>query len=140
MSPTFRIRPGTLDDLDVLVRPRVNMFTDTGVPLGAAGLDESFRAWLVGMMPLGVYRAWPAETAGGEIAAGGGITILPGPPGPRYLGDRMAFVYNVYMEARPPASRSRRPRHGRHPCLVPRGGVASIALNAIWTVCHSTSP
>jgi GNAT superfamily N-acetyltransferase len=36
--------------------------------------------------------------------AGAGITIIPWPPGPRYAGDRLAFVYNVYTE---PAHRRR---------------------------------
>ena len=40
--------------------------------------------------------------AGGRRDAGDrrrrGITILPWPPGPRYLGGRLAFVYNVYTE------------------------------------------
>ena len=119
MSPTYRIRPATLDDLDVLVRHRISMFTDMGVPLDAAALDESFRAWLVGVMPQGTYRAWLAETAEGEIAAGGGITILPWPPGPGYLGDRLAFVYNVYTE----------PLHRRR-------GLGRLVMDAIHAWCR----
>ena len=44
----------------------------------------------------------------------------PGRPGPRYAGDRLAFVYNVYTE---PAHRRRglgAADHGGHPRLVPR--------------------
>ena len=82
MSSTYRIRPATLDDIDVLVRHRIGMFTNMGVPLDTTALGEAFRAWLVEVMPPGTYRAWLAETAEGEIAAGGGITILPWPPGP----------------------------------------------------------
>ena len=119
MSPTCRIRPATLDDLDVLVRHRISMFTDMGVPLDAAALDESFRAWLAGVMPQGTYRAWLAETAEGEIAAGGGITILPWPPGPGYLGDRVAFVYNVYTE----------PVHRRQ-------GLGRLVMDAIHAWCR----
>jgi GNAT superfamily N-acetyltransferase len=74
------------------------MFTDMQVPLDAAALDSAFRAWLARTMTAGTYRAWLAETAGGEMAGGGGITIIPWPPGPRYEGDRLAFVYNVYTE------------------------------------------
>ena len=86
-------------DVDVLVRHRILMFTEMGVPLDAAELDQAFRAWLAGMLPAGTYRAWLAEDAAGDVAGGGGITIIPWPPGPRYVGDRLAFVYNVYTEA-----------------------------------------
>jgi GNAT superfamily N-acetyltransferase len=39
-----------------------------------------------------------------DVVAGGGISILPWPPGPQYPGDRIAIVYNVYTE---PAHRGR---------------------------------
>ena len=119
MSSTYRIRPATLDDIDVLVRHRIGMFTNMGVPLDTTALGEAFRAWLVEVMPPGTYRAWLAETAEGEIAAGGGITILPWPPGPRYLGDRLAFVYNVYTE----------PVHRRR-------GLAHLVMDAIHAWCR----
>ena len=98
MPADYRVRAATTADIDVLVHHRIAMFTEMGVPLDAALLDRAFRAWLADTMPAGTYRAWLAE-AGGEIAGGGGITILPWPPGPRYAGDRLAFVYNVYTEA-----------------------------------------
>jgi hypothetical protein len=91
----YRVRPATLDDADVIVHHRLSMFTDMGVPLDTALLGGAFRAWLVNTLPAGMYRAWVVEDAEGTIVAGGGITIIPWPPGPRYLGDRLAFVYNV---------------------------------------------
>ena len=98
MPADYRVRPATLADADVLVRQRIGMFTDMQVPLDAAALDAAFRAWLTETMDAGTYRAWLVETAGGEVAGGGGITIIPWPPGPQYAGDRLAFVYNVYTE------------------------------------------
>ena len=98
MSPEYRIRTATLDDADVLVRHRLGMFTDMGVALDAAALDRAFRVWLATMMPAGTYRAWLVDGPGGASVAGGGITVLPWPPGPSYMGDRLAFVYNVYTE------------------------------------------
>jgi GNAT superfamily N-acetyltransferase len=129
--------------VDVLVHHRVGMFTDMGVPMDVAALETAFRAWLSAMMPLATYRAWLVEThldqgdaaqgAGGVspvVVAGGGITILPWPPGPRYMGDRLAFVYNVYTE---PDHRRRglarlimETIHG----WCRETGVASVALNA----------
>ena len=104
MSTTYRVRPAGLPDLDVLVRHRIRMFTDMGVPLDAEVLNRAFGAWLAEMMPREVYRAWLVDTADGETVSGGGVTVLPWPPGPRYIGDRLAFVYNLYTE---PAHRRR---------------------------------
>ena len=98
MSANYRVRPASLADADVLVRHRIAMFTDMGVPFDAGDLDVAFRAWLPGVMTSGTYRAWLADAPDGGVAAGGGITIIPWPPGPRYAGDRLAFVYNVYTE------------------------------------------
>jgi GNAT superfamily N-acetyltransferase len=95
------------------------MFTDMGVPLDAAALGAAFRAWLVATMPAGAYRAWVVEDAGRTIVAGGGITVITWPPGPRYLGDRLAFVYNVYTE---PAHRQR--------------GIARMVMDAIHAWCR----
>ncbi len=67
-------------------------------PLDAAAVDAAFRPWLLEMMPKGVYRAWVVEARRARRSSGGGITILPWPPGPRYPGGRLAFVYNVYTE------------------------------------------
>ena len=115
---SYRVRPATLEDATVLVRHRIGMFTDMGVPMDRAALATAFHTWLGEMMPSGRYRAWLVETVNGEIAAGGGITILPWPPGPRYLGDKLAFAYNVYTE-----------RAHRH------RGLARLVMNAIHAWC-----
>jgi GNAT superfamily N-acetyltransferase len=120
VTANYRVRAATLDDVGTLVRHRIEMFTDMGVPLDAATLDAAFRTWLAGVMPAGTYRAWFAETDAGEIAAGGGISILPWPPGPRYMGDRLAFVYNVYTE----------PAHRRR-------GVARLLMDTIHAWCRA---
>jgi len=139
----YCVRPATLDDVDVLVHHRVGMFTDMGVPLDVPALQAAFREWLAEMMPPGTYRAWLVEThadqseaaphvsgVSGVVVAGGGITILPWPPGPRDMGDRLAFVYNVYTE---PGHR----RRGLARLIMDtihgwcrEAGVASVALNA----------
>ena len=120
MSTEYRIRLATLADATVLVRHRIAMFTDMAVPLDADVLDQAFRAWLAATMPAGTYRAWLVETAGGEVAGGGGITIIPWPPGPRYAGDRLAYAYNVYTE----------PAHRRR-------GLARLVMNTIHSWCRA---
>jgi len=130
VSANYRVRPATLADVDLLVHHRIAMFTDMGVRFDAHELDRTFRIWLASTMPAGTYRAWLADAANGEVAAGGGITIIPWPPGPQYAGDRLAFVYNVYTE---PSHRRRglakvvmETIHGW--CRVE--GIGSVALNA----------
>jgi GNAT superfamily N-acetyltransferase len=126
----YRVRTATLADAAVLSRHRVGMFTDMGVPLDAKEIDRAFRAWLETTMPAGTYRGWLAETADGEIAAGGGLTIIPWPPGPSYPGDRLAFVYNVYTE-RPHRRRglARLIMETIH-AWCREAGIGSVALNA----------
>jgi GNAT superfamily N-acetyltransferase len=129
LSSAYRVRPATLDDADIMVRHRCSMFTEMGVPLDTAALESAFRDWLAGTMPSGTYRAWLVETAVARddgrpgantvVVAGGGITVLPLPPGPRYMGDRLAFVYNVYTE----------PAHRRR-------GIARLVMDAIHAWCR----
>jgi GNAT superfamily N-acetyltransferase len=120
-----RVRPATLDDIAVLVHHRVSMFRDMGVHVDATVLEPAFADWLGRAMPPGSYRAWLVESTGRdggapEITAGGGATILPWPPGPRYPGDRLAFVYNVYTE----------PGHRRR-------GLAHLVMDAIHDWCRA---
>jgi GNAT superfamily N-acetyltransferase len=130
VAPEYALRPATLADADTLVHHRLAMFTDMGSPFDAVALEGAFRAWLAQLMPSGAYRAWLVATGSGEVAAGAGITVVPWPPGPRYPGERLAFVYNVYTE---PAHR----RRGLGRLLMDAihawcraNGVRSVALNA----------
>ena len=115
----YRVRPATLDDADALVRHRIAMFGDMGVASDPAVVERAFLAWLTATMPDGTYRAWLVEDETRVIVGGGGISILPWPPGPRYLGGRLAFVYNVYTE-----------RNHR------RRGIARLIMDAIHVWCR----
>ena len=120
MAPQYTLRPATLADADTLVQQRLAMFTDMGSEYDAVALDAAFRAWLAQLMPSGAYRAWLVETDTGEVVAGAGITVVPWPPGPRYPGERLAFVYNVYTE----------PAHRRR-------GLGRVMMDAIHTWCRA---
>ena len=126
----YLVREATLADADALVDQRIAMFTDMGVGFDRDALAAPFRAWLAEHLPAGRYRAWVVETDGGAIVAGGGATIIPWPPGPRYPGDRLAFVYNVYVA---PAHRrrglARRIMDAIH-AFCRANGITSLALNA----------
>ena len=118
--PDYRIRPATVGDVEVLVHQRVAMFSDMGTPMDADAVARSFREWVSGMLVSGTYRGWLVETPSGEVVAGGGITVLPWPPGPQSMGDRLAFVYNVYTE----------PPHRRR-------GLARLVMEAIHGWCRA---
>jgi GNAT superfamily N-acetyltransferase len=119
LAAEYLVRPATVADADVLVRHRIGMFSDMGVAMDVAALEAAFRAWLMAMLPAGSYRAWVVETGAGEVVGGGGITILPWPPGPHYPGNRLAFVYNVYTD----------PAHRRR-------GLARLVMDAIHAWCR----
>jgi GNAT superfamily N-acetyltransferase len=102
----YTVRRATLADTTALVRHRIRMFQDMGV-MAASDADEerlsgAFRGWLADLMPAETYVAWVVELEESDgsrvIVSGGGATIIPWPPGPRYTGTRLAFVYNVYTE------------------------------------------
>ena len=138
--PNYTPRRATLADTDALVRHRVRMFEDMGV-LDASGpgsepMAAAFRTWLADEMPSGAYVAWVVECAPlagdvrPDIVAGGGATIIPWPPGPRYGGTRLAFVYNVYTE---PDHRGRglaRLVMDQIHAFCREAGIGSVALNA----------
>ena len=135
---TYTVRRATLADADALVHHRVRMFEDMGTLPTAdesvEALRSAFRAWIADLMPTGAYVAWlvDAEHDDGrrEIVSGGGATVIPWPPGPRYGGTRLAFVYNVYTE---PAHRgrglARRVMDAIH-AFCRDEGIGSVALNA----------
>ncbi len=116
----YHVREATLADADVLVHHRLAMFTDMGLTFDREAVAAPFRKWLAAQMASGTYRAWLVEDDRGGAVAGGGATIIPWPPGPRYPGDRLAFVYNVYVE----------PAHRRR-------GLAKAVMEAIHAFCRA---
>jgi GNAT superfamily N-acetyltransferase len=126
----YRIRPATLADRETLVEQRIAMFKDMGNTFDEETIAASFRAWVTPMMEQGIYKAWLIEDRAGVIVAGGGLTIIPWPPGPRYPGDRLAFVYNVYtapaLRGRGLAKRIMAQIHD----FCRAEGITSVALNA----------
>ena len=126
----YRLRVASAADQDVLVHHRVAMFQDMGIHFDADAVGEEYRAWLLPQLRAGDYRAWVVEDDSGGVVAGGGLSILPWPPGPRYPGGRVAFVYNVYTE---PAHRhrglARRLMDAVH-AFCRAEGITNVALNA----------
>jgi GNAT superfamily N-acetyltransferase len=134
--PHYVVRRATLADRDTLVRHRIRMFEDMGVLAGAADtaqLASGFGEWLDALMPSATYVAWLVDAHEGDAVlpvSGGGAAIVPWPPGPRYPGTRLAYVYNVYTE---PEHRgrglARRVMQAIHD-FCRTEGIGSLALNA----------
>lgn len=95
------------------------MFADMQVTCDEAAVDAAFTEWLHVHLAAGTYQAWLVESADGAVVAGGGITLLTWPPGPREISGRFPIVYNVYTE---PAHR--------------RKGLARAVMEAIHTWCR----
>jgi GNAT superfamily N-acetyltransferase len=73
------------------------MFNEMGVTVDAPALNAAFDGWLKLHLPTGTYRAWLVEYDH-VVVAGGGITLLTWPPGPREHSGQLPIIYNVYTE------------------------------------------
>jgi GNAT superfamily N-acetyltransferase len=102
---SYTIHPATIADVPHIVRHRERMFRDMGIPAEFDDMAAAMESWLRHAIPARTYLGWLAETADGEIAAGGGLIVIPWPPGPMSMDPRCGFVFNVYTE---PAHRGRR--------------------------------
>jgi GNAT superfamily N-acetyltransferase len=80
------------------------MFRDMGIPAEFDDMAAAMTSWLRHAIPAHTYRGWVAFTPEGDIAAGGGLIVIPWPPGPMTMEPRCGFVFNVYAE---PAHRGR---------------------------------
>ena len=54
--------------------------------------------WLRHAIPSKTYLGWIAETNKGEVAAGGGLIVIPWLPGPMTMDPRCGFIFNVYTQ------------------------------------------
>lgn len=95
-------RAAGADDVDVLVRHRVRMFADMGIPSddGFAELATASRRWFIDALARGRYLGWliAPSNAPRTIAAGAGMLLLEWPPGNRDTGTARAYILNVYTE------------------------------------------
>jgi GNAT superfamily N-acetyltransferase len=84
----YTIRPATLSDIPHIVEHREQMFREMGIP---AQFEDM-------AVPSKTYRGWIAVNDRGDVAAGGGLIVIPWPPGPMTMDPRCGFVFNVYTQ------------------------------------------
>jgi GNAT superfamily N-acetyltransferase len=93
---SYTIRPATIADIPHIVQQRAAMFRDMGISAEFDAMAAAMGTWLAGAIPAKTYLGWIAETITGEVAAGGGLIVIPWPPGPMSMDPRCGFVFNVY--------------------------------------------
>jgi GNAT superfamily N-acetyltransferase len=117
---SYSIRPATVADIPHIVHHREAMFREMGIPAVFDEMAPAMEAWLGHAIPSKTYQGWVAVADGGEVGAGGGLIVIPWPPGPISLDARCGFIFNVYTE---PAHRKR--------------GLARRVMEAIHEYCRA---
>jgi GNAT superfamily N-acetyltransferase len=94
----YQIRLATLDDVDELIRLRLDFLEEVGNFKGGAGAAElgaAMREYMVRKMPGGEFLAWVA-VGGGAIVATSGVTIFERPPNGANPSGLEAYLSNMY--------------------------------------------
>ena len=94
----YSIRPATIADIPHIVRHREQMFREMGIPAEFEDMSAATELWLRHAIPSKTYLGWIAESKG-DVVAGGGLIVIPWPPGPMTMDPRCGFIFNVYTEA-----------------------------------------
>src|SRR5689334_23730008 len=94
----YAIRPATIGDIPSIVEHREQMFRDMGIPAEFEDMAAAATLWLHHAIPSHTYRGWVACAESGEVVAGGGLIVIPWPPGPMSMDPRCGFIFNVYTQ------------------------------------------
>ena len=116
----YNIRPATIADIPHIVRHRELMFRDMNIQALFEEMAAGMESWLRHAIPSHTYRGWMAVTDGGEVVGGGGLIVIPWPPGPISMDPRCGFIFNVYTD----------PAHRKH-------GLARRMVEAMHEWCRS---
>ena len=95
---SYTIRTATIADVSHIVGHRVGMFREMGIAAKFEDMAAATDLWLRHAIPSKTYLGWIAATATGEVAGGGGLIVIPWPPGPMTMDPRCGFVFNVYTQ------------------------------------------
>lgn len=94
----YRIRLATLDDVDELVRLRLDFLEEVGslkTADGDGGLGVAMRDYFIRKLPSGEFLAWVAEGEG-AIVATSGVTLFERPPNGANPTGLEAYLSNMY--------------------------------------------
>lgn len=95
----WTIRPGTLAELDELIRLRRSLFEAMGYEDDnvLAQTDEACRAYFSRQMSSGDFRVWVAETQD-RLVASIGLVIHSVPPSPGNPTGKVGYIMNLVTE------------------------------------------
>jgi GNAT superfamily N-acetyltransferase len=93
----YSIRPSTVADIPHIVEHRAQMFRDMGIAADFDAMAVEMQRWLGHAIPSKTYLGWVA-TRSGAVVAGGGLIVIPWPPGPMSMDPRCGFIFNVYTQ------------------------------------------
>ncbi len=93
---SYTIRPATIADIPHIASHREQMFRDMGIPAHFDDMAAATETWLRYAIPAHTYRGWIATAPNGDVAGGGGLLVIPWPPGPMSMDPRCGFIFNVY--------------------------------------------
>lgn len=94
----YQIRVTTVADIPHVIAHRERMFRDMGIPAEFEAMAAATATWLEHAIPSKTYLGWLAVTNEGAVVAGGGLIVIPWPPGPMTMDPRCGFVFNVYTD------------------------------------------
>ena len=95
---SYLIRSATITDIPHIVDHRARMFQEMDIPAAFEDMRAATELWLRHALPSKTYLGWVAATDKGEVAAGGGMIVIPWPPGPMSMDPRCGFIFNVFTE------------------------------------------
>lgn len=94
----IRIRQGTMDDVEVVVRHRIEMFRAMGITEAhLAAMEQPARAYFSEAMANGRYLAFLADD-NGRVVAGGGIVLLHWPATATEARDSRPMILNMFTD------------------------------------------
>ena len=94
------LRPARAGDVGTILRHRRRMYLDMRVATeeSADVFEDASRAYLEAALRDGGYYGLLAETADGEVVAGGGVLIARWPGSPANRVALRAWILNIYVE------------------------------------------
>jgi GNAT superfamily N-acetyltransferase len=95
---SYLIRAATIADIPHIARHRELMFREMAIPAEFEDMAVATELWLRHAIPARTYLGWMAVTDRGDVAGGGGLIVIPWPPGPITMDPRCGFVYNVFVQ------------------------------------------
>jgi GNAT superfamily N-acetyltransferase len=95
---SYSIRRAALADIPIIVQHRELMFRDMGIPAAFEEMAAAMESWLRQAIAAQTYHGWVAVSRDGHVVAGGGLVVIPWPPGPLSMDPRCGFIFNVYTD------------------------------------------